>query len=338
MFSFNFLGALRSLGATVATFHPSQVCSATPPSGSVSKGFHIAMPILLMVILQSCIGPQAPMDIPDLREESVQKTTEDYIHIQVSKEKATLILFPCFPCNAEQTLAEFNIKEKAKNQGLSLLLMNFNRKLWLSKEEKEALGKQILKALEKNRKPIYLGGFSSGGNMALLMANHLKQQSKLNLKGVFVVDSPIELQALYEASLRIAKRKAHPDAIAESNYLIQLFEQNFGNTQDSLHNYKKYSPFSSTSKGQQNLNALKNTKLRFYTEPDADWWMENRKAPPEDSNAPLLRNAAKRLKDLHFNQVELIETRNRGYRADGRRHPHSWSIVDVEDLVEWMKL
>jgi hypothetical protein len=330
MFPFNFLGALRTLGATVATFHPSQVCS--PLWG---KGFQIAMPVLVLVILQSCMGP---MDIPDLRDEASVQSTEDYIHIQAAKEKATLILFPCFPCNAAQTLEEFKIKEKANEAGLSLLLLNFNKSLWLSEAQKQELEHKIISALGKYRKPVYIGGFSSGGNMALLMANQLQKQAKLKLKGVFVVDSPIDLQALYEASLRIADRKAHPDAIAESTFLVQLFNQSLGSPAAEPDNYKKASPYNPLKKQQPNMEALKSTKIRFYTEPDADWWMENRQATLEDTNASILRKAFKWLKLLGYSKIELIETKNKGYRSNGQRHPHSWSIVDVEELLEWMEL
>ena len=37
-------------------------------------------------------------------------------------------------------------------------------------------------------------------------------------------------------------------------------------------------------------------------------------------------------------RAELITTTGKGYRPDGRRHPHSWSIVDELDLVRWLLL
>ncbi len=37
-----------------------------------------------------------------------------------------------------------------------------------------------------------------------------------------------------------------------------------------------------------------------------------------------------------FQQVEYIPTENKGYIANGERHPYSWSIVDKEELVDWM--
>ena len=34
--------------------------------------------------------------------------------------------------------------------------------------------------------------------------------------------------------------------------------------------------------------------------------------------------------------TELITTSGQGHHPDGRRHPHSWSIVDNGELVEWL--
>ena len=42
------------------------------------------------------------------------------------------------------------------------------------------------------------------------------------------------------------------------------------------------------------------------------------------------------LKKSSFRTIEYIKTENKGYRANGERHPHSWSIVDVDELIEWM--
>ena len=40
---------------------------------------------------------------------------------------------------------------------------------------------------------------------------------------------------------------------------------------------------------------------------------------------------------LHGNEeAELILTQDKGYRPDGQRHPHSWSIVDEEEMVGWL--
>ena len=84
------------------------------------------------------------------------------------------------------------------------------------------------------------------------------------------------------------------------------------------------------------LKNLENTRIRFYTEPDIQWWKENRKADYDQMNANFIEKLSQNLKDAGFDQVEYIPTENKGYRANGDRHPHSWSIVDKEDLLQWM--
>ncbi|MDB9776119.1 hypothetical protein OAB47_07845, partial [Vicingaceae bacterium] len=85
----------------------------------------------------------------------------------------------------------------------------------------------------------------------------------------------------------------------------------------------------------KNINQLRNIKVRLYTEPDSVWWQENRKADFNQTNSYALQILAKN-QSVKFESLELIETQEKGYRANGRRHPHSWSIVDIEDLITWM--
>jgi hypothetical protein len=34
--------------------------------------------------------------------------------------------------------------------------------------------------------------------------------------------------------------------------------------------------------------------------------------------------------------AEFINRLGKGFRLDGTRHPHSWSLVDADDCVRWM--
>ena len=36
-------------------------------------------------------------------------------------------------------------------------------------------------------------------------------------------------------------------------------------------------------------------------------------------------------------KAEFINAYKKGYRLDGTRHPHSWSIVDAVDCINWIK-
>ncbi|MFT5913717.1 MAG: hypothetical protein ACI81T_000199 [Bacteroidia bacterium] len=85
-----------------------------------------------------------------------------------------------------------------------------------------------------------------------------------------------------------------------------------------------------------NLKGLEDIKIRLYTEPDTLWWRENRMADYDQMNACYIKQLSESLKEAGFSQVEYIPTENKGYRANGERHPHSWSIIDKKGLVDWM--
>ena len=43
------------------------------------------------------------------------------------------------------------------------------------------------------------------------------------------------------------------------------------------------------------------------------------------------------LNRLGNQNAELITTQKKGYRKpDNKRHPHSWSIVDNDELINWL--
>jgi hypothetical protein len=36
-------------------------------------------------------------------------------------------------------------------------------------------------------------------------------------------------------------------------------------------------------------------------------------------------------------RAEFMQSFKTGYRSNGQRHPHSWSIVDEKELIVWME-
>ena len=99
--------------------------------------------------------------------------------------------------------------------------------------------------------------------------------------------------------------------------------------------YISYSPFCYTAENGGNARAFKNIYLRCYTEPDVNWWIENRGRDYYGMNAIDLAALVNQLKILGGKKAELITTTGKGFRGDGSRHPHSWSIVDEKELIEW---
>jgi hypothetical protein len=92
----------------------------------------------------------------------------------------------------------------------------------------------------------------------------------------------------------------------------------------------------SASPDEGNIKYLTNIKTRFYCEPDLKWQLENKNRTYEELNTYVLENASQTLLKSGSKHTELIQTQNRGIRADGTKHPHSWNIVDGVELVKWM--
>ncbi len=269
-------------------------------------------------------------------------TTNEYELIKPAKDsKAVLILFGGFGEDVAAIKREFKIVDIAKRNNISVLLMNYSRKLWLEASEKRNLAQLLQTTLEKynlNKKAVFIGGFSSGGVVSLHISNYIigKEEFYIDPKGVFIADSPIDLLALYKTSELNIERNFSDVAVQESNWIIDTFNKKLGSPKDSISNYEKYAVYNMESNYSKNLDNLKNTKLRFYTEPDFTWWKKNRNADVAQTNAYYIQNLSMALKNRGFKHVEYITSENKGYRANGDRHPHSWSIIDTENLVDWI--
>ncbi|PQJ82299.1 hypothetical protein [Polaribacter glomeratus] len=270
----------------------------------------------------------------------VIKTT-DYELVKSKNQNGLLILFPCFPCDIENTKTEFNIAEISAKNAISVLYMNFNMHLYLTETEKLDLATLITKTIREEKiseKNIFIGGFSGGGNVSLLITDYLlKSKNLIKPKGVFIVDAPIDLLALYRVSEKNLKLNFSKSSMQESKWILREFDSLFGNPSEGINTYEKNAPYTFESENINNLIGLNGLKVRLYTEPDLIWWKKKAKNNYEDLNAFYLKKLSEKLK-LEFNEtnIELIETKNKGYRANGERHPHSWSIVDKEDLIKWI--
>jgi hypothetical protein len=305
--------------------------------------------LLILVVLLISISCSQNINKKPNQDQVAQKQalknqniiTESYELIIPKSQKGLLIIFPCFPCDAENTTAEFGIENLALENNIAVLMMNFNQHLWLSGNEKKELEAIIMGAISKyaiNTDNTFIGGFSSGGNVSILLTDYLKSTgSVIQPKGLFVVDSPIDLLALYEVSQKTIEKNYSEVAIQEAQWIVSSFDDEFGTGDTSLVNYEHKSPYTSKTHSLNNVSHLKGVTTRFYSEPDTTWWRDNRQAEYEETNAFYIEQLVNDLRKLNGeNSITYITTQNKGYRANGDRHPHSWSIVDKKGLINWM--
>lgn len=266
-------------------------------------------------------------------------STEQYeFHIPRNQQKL-LILFPGFFGTPKQIRQESTLVKKCLQENITVLLLDYNRKLFLAKIEKSNLAVQISKIIQENDvafEEIYLGGFSSGGNIALLLAKQLEnfQKGKFRATGVFVIDPPVDLAHLYRSSKKAIDKNYSRLAVREAKFIIAHLDSTLGNPEDNFSNYEQVSPFSGATNHIENIH-FESTATKIYTEPAPTWNKKHRARSFEDLNAFCLKQMAKVL-DKNGIETDYYETKNQGYQNNGQRNPHAWSILDEEAIVVWI--
>ena len=238
----------------------------------------------MLFVFISCKNAEKETTENPAKTEFQEITNENYeLSKHTENTKKVLILFGGFPEKPEDIKREFKILEVAKENSIAVLFMNYNQKLWLDENEKQKLAELLQQIFIENKLPTtdtYIGGFSSGGNVALLIASFLTENRgfKLAPKGVFMVDSPIDLVALYKSAEKNVAQNFSKISVQESAWIIETLGNRLGNPSDDISKYQQYAIYTSKTDNIDNIKGLKNTKIRLYTEPDTLWWKENRKS------------------------------------------------------------
>jgi hypothetical protein len=264
--------------------------------------------------------------------------TPTYDLLLPTEQKSLMILLPCFPCDAADTRSESPIADTAVANGIAVLLMNFNQHILMSDAEKLEVLDVIAGAVKEHgldATNTVIGGFSSGGNVSVLLAKELVRAPRpgIGLKGVFAVDSPLDLALLYDCSKRDLEKTTFPEYKDEARYVLAFLDSTLGSPTDNLANYERSAPLLNTS---SSVAPLKDLPVRFYTEPDTAWWRTHRDDSYEELNAFGLKRIHDTLVAVGNARAEYITTEGRGMQR-GNRHPHAWSIVDERELVKWIR-
>lgn len=199
---------------------------------------------------------------------------------------------------------------------------------------------EALRTVTPSTLPIAIGGFSAGGTDAILLAERCGARAcrmPHAVAAVFTVDAPLDWYRLWSnAVITLAEAPARAN-VTEARLIRNVLESRIGHRPaPTSRAYLAASPLASRERDGGNARALAHIAVRAYTEPDIAWWMANRGGDYYGLNALDAASLIRHLTLLGNAQAELIVTTDKGYRADGTRHPHSWSIVDQPALAQWI--
>lgn len=254
--------------------------------------------------------------------------------------KGYVFLLPGFSETAERVMQQSSLPIQLAESGLLTIIPTLQEGVFsfgIDDSSQQSFKKIILDVREKNKltnQPFYLGGYSIGGSCVLKYA----EDSDNKPNAVFAIDPPIDFEQMYYSNLRHLRLSINKEPNKESVFLVKKIKEMMNGTpQNSIANYYKISPYSYSDTSQSAIKKLLKIPLRIYTEPDIHWWMKERGMDYTNMNSTFHSAMINELNLLGNENATLITTQNKGYRKpDNSRHPHSWSIVDSDELIEWL--
>ncbi len=192
----------------------------------------------------------------------------------------------------------------------------------------------------KNSK-FYIGGFSIGGSCAVKFAEDaVKEKYQYRPDAVFVVDPPLDFIRFYNSYKRTLRIAPNSKLRKEAIYMMERMRNEFDGTPvTNKQNYINKSPYCFTDTNQTAIKHIVNIPIRYYTEPELNWKMKELGSTDySDINGLDGSCMINELILLGNKKAELILTKDKGYRRpDHRKQPHSWSIIDEEELIKWLQ-
>jgi hypothetical protein len=230
----------------------------------------------------------------------------------------------------------------ATDKGMAVLYATTKNRLefFFDDASMEEVYEYILANVVKYRIPksnIMFCGMSLEGTRALRMQMYINGAGTehLNVKAIAVCDAPLDMNRFYRTCKKAAQLNFHPASANEGRWVSEYLATNLGGSPDSVPSaYTSYSPYTHDDV-ESNTREFLDVSIRAYTEPDVSWWMENRGKDYYDMNSLDLAAFINQLNLMGNSEAELIVTSDKGYHPDGERHPHSWSIVDEKELIDW---
>lgn len=204
----------------------------------------------------------------------------------------------------------------------------------------DAIVTEVLTRFAAPAAPVAVGGFSAGGTGAVRYAERCAARAcggGAPVAAVFAVDAPLDFARLwYAADLALRRRSPRANAAEARSTLADLRRALGGDPQAAASAYRRRSPLLAQAVDGGNARWLRGTPTRLFTEPDVQWWLENRQADYTSMNATDAAALVNVLRLAGNAEAQLVTTSGRGVRPNGTRHPHSWSIVDEAELTSWL--
>lgn len=230
--------------------------------------------------------------------------------------------------------------ELAYQHRLAVIVPSINQRLTMTNTILQLMNQMFSDAVQRYQIPkdkFVMGGWSMGGLFSLRyteLANEDTTLTAIKPVAVFSCDGPCDLENIYKMFQR--KLKKFPNNNEAAYGIAEMKKYCGGDPENAKEKYIYYSCYSHSESDGGNAKYLIHTPVRIYCDVDPIWWMKNRDLDMYDMNALDQTAMIVSLNDAGNNKAAFINALGKGYRIEGNRHPHSWSIVEPVDCMNWI--
>ncbi|TDO23782.1 hypothetical protein [Pedobacter duraquae] len=268
--------------------------------------------------------------------------------------KGALVLLPSSGENVESVInSNKKLIQSATAHHILTIVLSINNDRGLDDDQLalnflNATFNQVAEQYHVPKNKFVIGGFSGGGMLALRYTEMSRDDSRKTTiipAAVFGADPPVDLAGLYNTAKRdlmlnadkVGLSPGKMNGLREAKMIVEEYNKIYGGAPDQYpERYIQCSMYSRSQKDGGNAKYLKNLPVRIYCDPDISWALKERNRDYYDMNAANLSGMINFLNLNGNKEAEFIPALGKGYRLDGTRHPHSWSIVDSVDCLNWV--
>lgn len=258
------------------------------------------------------------------------------------KPTGVLIILPSGGETTEALLGQIDLHRAAADEGLFVIVPSIN---WGTENRLaeisflDTIFKNVVKQHQVPKDKFIFCGLSNGGMISFKYAiSAVKDSSTFIIpRGIIGLDPPLDFARFYAYCEREIARNASAVGVAEANYMRNVYNDTYGGSPDDFpQQYVEASTFSYGVKDGGNAKYLNDISIRMHSDLNIDYLLNQRKRDLYDWNGADIVAFVNQLKINGNQDAEVIITQNKGVRADGTIHPHSWSIMDTVDTLEWI--
>ena len=254
-----------------------------------------------------------------------------------------LVLAAGFGQHAEDTFPETGLPQAARTHHSLTVSFAAGNKLYADSSvlaEFGAVLRDVMARYGVGPDRFVLGGFSAGGMIVLRyteLCNQFPERFPIRPRGVFLVDSPIDIFTVWNSLEENYNNKYSLPAVEEAAFAMRHIKNDYGIPRENPAVYSELTAFSMDRAYGGHERFLQQTAVRAYHDVDIAWRLTQRNQAVHGSNYEVTAELINRLLLMGNTRAEFMQTFRTGYRADGQRHPHSWSIVDEKECIAWTR-